>query len=180
MMAVPHHSSHNAGTEVTRGVDCVSRLHTQAGTNSADHEEEAERYETRRRWAVVLVGDGADEDEQYGGPEELVEEASNVGHVAQLCIIFQVRGFVSNMTYTYSIGSEHACRPRCAVKLSRYSTDPAPSFCDVDSPKVISIDDAGSDERTEDLGGNEDGYLAPWEVAERCKRNRDGWVDVTS
>lgn len=84
MMAVPNHSSHNAGTEVTRGVDGVARLHTQAGANSADHKEEAERYETCRRWAVVLVGDGADEDEKYGSPEELVEEASDVGHVAQL------------------------------------------------------------------------------------------------
>lgn len=91
-----------------------------------------------------------------------------------------VRGFVSHKTCTYSIGSEHACRPRCAVKLSRYSSDPSASFGDVDSPKVIAVDNAGSDERTEDLGGDEDGYFAPREVAECCKGNRHSWVDMTS
>lgn len=87
VLAITGHCGEDTGAKVTSRVDSVASLHTKARTDGGDGEEDTERYETRGRGAIVLIGECAHADEQHCGTQEFVEEAADVRHVVDLGII---------------------------------------------------------------------------------------------
>lgn len=156
-MAISNHERHQSGTKVTSKVDGITSLPTEAGTNTKDEEEEAERHQVSSS-NVVRVGQGEDAEHEDAAGNEFGEEHACPGHES------------GRVCAKDASGSGRAS----------HGSDTGAPFKGIESRLVVGIHDGSASHGSEELGKGIDGELSPRVTAVETVGKGHRWVEVTA